>query len=83
MKFHSFYFGLPVAERDPFAQRAGTSRGVLNQIAYGNKKIELGFADVLVALAEGAVSLDDMPLTGNASRQRAIREGANALKAHA
>lgn len=75
MRFKDYFFGLPVAERESFAQRAGTTRGYLNQVAYGNKQIELGLADVLVALADG-VTLDELPLTDNARRQRAIREEA-------
>jgi hypothetical protein len=75
MDFKAFFFGLPVAEREAFAQRAHTSRGLLNQVAYRNKQIELGFADVLVTLAGGAVTLDDLPLTENAQRQRLIRDG--------
>ncbi len=75
MDFKTFFFGLSIADRDAFAQRAHTSRGLLNQVAYCNKKIELGFADVLVTLSEQQVTLDDVPLTDNAQRQRLIREG--------
>jgi hypothetical protein len=75
MDFKSFFFGLSVTERDSFAARANTSRGLLTQVAYGNKQVELGLGDVLVALAGGAVSLDEIPLTDNAKRQRAIRQG--------
>lgn len=78
MDFKAFYFGMPVAERETFAQRAGTSRGLLTQVAYGHKQIELGFGDVIVTLSEGKVSLDELPLTENASRQRAIRAGITA-----
>jgi hypothetical protein len=75
MDFKTYFFGLPVAERDSFAQRAHTSRGLLNQVAYRNKSIELGFADVICALSEGKVPLDELPLTENAQRQRSIRDG--------
>ena len=75
MDFKLFFFGLPVADRDVFAVRAGTSRGLLTQVAYRNKQVELGLADVIVTLAGGDVSLDDLPLTENATRQRAIRKG--------
>jgi len=77
MKSHAFkdyFFGLPVNERESLAKQAGTSRGYLTQVAYGNKSIELGAADVLVALSGGAVTLDGLPLTTNATRQRLIRE---------
>ena len=76
MDFKTYFFGLLVADRESFAQRANTSRGLLNQVAYRNKSIELGFADVICALSEGQVTLDELPLTENAQRQRAIREGA-------
>lgn len=78
MSFQTFYLGLPVAERTAFAQRANTSRAVLQQVAYGMKKVELGFADVIVAVAGGGVTLDDLPLTENATKQRTIRSSARA-----
>jgi hypothetical protein len=74
MDFKTFFFGLSVAERDLFAGRAHTSRGLLTQVAYKNKRIELGFADVLIALSGGQVTLDELPLTDNATRQRGIRD---------
>ena len=79
MDFKTYFFGLPVAERESFAQQAGTTRGYLNQVAYSNKRVELGMADVLVAVSGGRLRLDDLPLTENAQRQRAIREGATEL----
>lgn len=72
--FRDFWFALPVSERVAFAARGHSSRGFLNQVAYGHKRIELGLADVIVALAGGLVALDDLPLTENAMRQRHIRE---------
>lgn len=73
MDFKTFFFDMPVDDRDKFAAKANTSRGVLTQVAYGNKRIELGFADVLCALSRGKVGLDELPLTDNAQKQRAIR----------
>ena len=81
MDFKTYFFGLPVAEREAFAAKAHTSRGFLNQVAYRNKPIELGFADAICALSGGQVGLDDLLLTENAQRQRAIREGATEPKA--
>lgn len=75
MDFHTFYFGMAVPERELFAQRAYTSPNVLSQVAYQKKRVELGFADVLVTLSGGRLSLDSLPLTDRAARQRAIREG--------
>lgn len=75
MTFKAFFFDLTVPEREDFADKAGSTRGLLTQVAYGNKRVELGFADVLVKLSRGKLTLDDVPLTENAARQRAIREG--------
>lgn len=75
MDFKSFFFGLSTAERDVFATKANSSRGLLTQVAYENKRVELGLADVIVALAGGKVPLDGIALTANARRQRAICEG--------
>lgn len=80
MAFHDYFFSMSVAERDVFATSAGTSRGYLTQVAYENKRVELGFADVLVAVSGGRLGLDDLPLTENARQQRAIREAHQAAK---
>ena len=72
-KFKTHYLGLSVNERDSLAQQAGSTRGTLNQIIYGGKRIELGLADCLVALCPG-LCLDDLPLTERAQHQRLIRE---------
>ncbi len=74
--FYDYFFGMAVPDRDALAARAGTTRGVLTQVAYGHKQIELGFADALVAVCAGKVVLDWLPLTDNAKRQRSIRESA-------
>lgn len=74
MDFKTYFTGLPVAERESFAQQAGTSRGYCNQVAYAGKQIELGMADVFVALSNGHLTLDDMPLTERAAAQRLTRE---------
>lgn len=74
MDFKSFFFSLSVAERDQFAARVHSSRGTLTQVAYRNKPIELGFADVICAQSGGKVNLDGLPLTENARRQRLLRE---------
>lgn len=77
MDFKDFFLGeLSVSERDHFAASAQTTRGMLTQVAYRNKPVELGFADVLVALSRGKVSLDGIHLTDRAKQQRRIREGA-------
>ena len=73
--FKTFFMGLPAADREGFAARAQTSAGYLQLVAYGKKPIELGIADVLVKLGEGAFKLEDLPLTERAQRQDAIRNG--------
>jgi len=46
---------------------------MLAQIARGNKQIELGFADVIVAVSGGNIALSDLPLTDRAVAQNEIR----------
>jgi len=77
MTFKIRYLGLPVNERESVAQQAGTTRGMLNQVAYAGKEIELGLADCLVALLDG-LTLDDLPLTERARKQRLVRSGPKA-----
>lgn len=74
MDFKTFFTSLPVAERESFAQQAGTTRGYCNQVAYAGKQLELGMADVFVALSGGRLTLNDLPLTDRAAAQRLIRE---------
>jgi hypothetical protein len=73
MDFKRFFMALAPDERSAFAVRANTSVGYLTQVAYGNKRLELGFADVLSSLSGGLVQLNELPLTENAARQHAIR----------
>ncbi len=75
MRFRAFFREMPPLDRAEFAARAGSTVGYLDQVAYGNKQIELGLADVLVALSGGELTLDDVPLTDRAKRQRAVRSG--------
>lgn len=78
MDFKTHYLNLPVNERESLAQQSGTTRGTLNQLVYGGKRIELGLADCLAALCPG-VTLDDLPLTERAQQQRLVREGAPSI----
>ena len=73
MEFKNYFFSLPRSEQEAFAQRAGTSHQMLAQIARGNKQIELGFADVIVAMSGGALTLEDIPLTERAEFQSKAR----------
>lgn len=75
MDFKTYFLALPVAARDAFAEKAGTSRGYCNQVAYAGKEVELGMADVFVAVSDGALTLEELPLTKRARAQRLIREG--------
>jgi len=71
-RFRQHYLRLSVSDRETLADRAGTTRGTLNQIAYGGKHVELGLADCLVALCPG-LALDDIPLTDRARHQHSVR----------
>lgn len=73
MEFKTFFFGLSDELQASLATKAGTSHQMLAQIARGNKQIELGFADVIVAVSGGNVALSDLPLTERAMKQDAIR----------
>jgi hypothetical protein len=75
MDFKTFYFAKTVDGREDFATRVGSTRGTLTQVAYGHKRVELGFADVIVALSGRSVDLDGIALTDNARKQRSLREG--------
>lgn len=76
MDFKTFYLRMTVSERDQFAAAAGTTRGTCNQIAYAGKQIELGLADVFVAVSGNVLSLDTLPLTRRAMLQRRLRGAA-------
>ena len=73
MDFKTFYQGLTPDQRLVFAEQVGTSVGYCHQIAYGAKRIELGLADAMVAVAGKALTLDDLPLTDRATFQRKAR----------
>lgn len=73
MNFRAYFLGLDSAARAEFANKVGSTVGYLTQVAYGNKQIELGLADVLVAVSAGSLTLDDVPLTERAKVQHATR----------
>lgn len=75
MTFRTFLLALNLDERRRVAERVGSSVGYLQQVAYGNKQIELGLADALVAVSEGKVSLAELPLTDRARHQHHVRTG--------
>lgn len=66
---------LTAAERTAYAERVGSTVGYLMQLAYGNKQADLGFADALVAVSGGQLTLDALPLTKRARQQHDIRSG--------
>lgn len=74
MDLRTHYKNLTADERESLAKAAEISPGMLAQVAYGHKEIELGFADVLVAKGGGNFDLDGLPLTERAKKQRALRE---------
>jgi hypothetical protein len=76
MDFKSFYRGLTVDQRDAFAKRIQTTTGYCHQLAYG-KHIELGLADVIVAVAPefgGVIAIEELNLTERARAQDAVRK---------
>lgn len=73
MDFKTYYLRLTPAEREDFAQKAGTTTGYCNQLAYAHKQMELGMADVFVAVSGGALTLEALPLTERAERQMVLR----------
>ena len=74
MSFKTYYLSLAVAERADFATQAGTTTGLCHQLAYtDSKRVELGLADAMVAVSNGRLSLDDIPLTDRAQFQREVR----------
>ncbi len=74
MDFKTYYRGLDPQARKEFAERVASTEGYCSQIAWGNKQIELGIADAIVAVSRGAVTLDDLPLTVKAQQQRIARQ---------
>jgi hypothetical protein len=78
MDFKTFYRQLTPDQREAFAQKVQTTVGYCHQIAYG-KRIELGLADAIVAVAPtfgGVVTLGELELTDRAKAQDEIRRTA-------
>lgn len=69
MTFRSYFTGLDADARADYAKSVGSTVGYLLQVAYENKRVELGLADVMVAVANGAITLADLPLTDRAIDQ--------------
>lgn len=77
MDFRTFYRALTPEQRSDFAARVHTTTGYCHQITCG-KRIELGLADAIVAVAPAfgaAVSLEELPLTDRARAQHRVRSG--------
>jgi len=74
MDLKAFLAHLPAPLRKDFATRAECSYQTLVKVANGSKQVGLGFADVIVALSGGKVTLDELPLADRAKRQHAIRD---------
>lgn len=73
MDFKTYYLSLSKQERSNFSEKVGTTLGYCHQLAYGDKQIELGLADVIVAVSNGALELSDLPLTARAEFQSKAR----------
>lgn len=78
MDFKTYYLGLPQLERASFAETVGTTLGYCRQLAYGEKRIELGMADVMVAVSGGVLTLDGLNLTQRAVYQDRVRRACTA-----
>lgn len=76
--FKTYFLGMAQADREVYAARAGSSVGYLLQIAYGNKQVELGMADAMVAASGSVLKLDHLPLTDRAREQHRIRSAEHA-----
>lgn len=74
MSFRKFFLAMKVPERCAYAEACGTQYSLLKSLAYDMKQVDLGLADVLVAVSRGQISLDDVPLSEKAKRHRALRE---------
>lgn len=79
MDFKTYWQGLKAADRDAFAKNVGTSIGYCHQIAYGEKRVELGLADAIVAHSDGQLDLEDLPLTDRAVFQQKARRGTKSV----
>lgn len=78
MDFRTFFRPLSSEQREAFAAAIHSTVGYCHQIAYGGKRIELGLADAIVAVAPsfgGALSLTDLELTDRARLQDEVRRG--------
>lgn len=73
MEFKPFWKGLDADGKEAFAQSIGSTVGTCHQIAYGEKRIELGLADVMVAQGGGKLTLAELPLTDRAVFQNKAR----------
>jgi hypothetical protein len=69
--FKGFWQTLAPEARTKFAERIGTTPGYCHQIAFGNKRIELGLADVICRFS--GLTLDMLPLTDRAKFQHSAR----------
>lgn len=79
MEFKPYWQALRPDERETFAKNVGTSVGYCHQIAYGDKRVELGLADAMVTHSSGNLTLESLPLTERAVFQHAARSGAKVV----
>jgi hypothetical protein len=76
MDFRTFYRRLTPEQREAFAQKVHTTAGYCHQIACGTKRLELGLADAIVAVAPSfgeTVALVELELTDRAKAQHEVR----------
>lgn len=71
--FKLFFSKLDRAGRAEYAALCGTTPGLLNKLRYGGGRVELGLADVMVAVGCERFMLSDLPLTERAKAQHEAR----------
>lgn len=78
MNFRTFYHHLNENQRERFARAVGTTVGYCRQIAGGRKRLELGLADAIIAVANQfgcEITHWELDLTPRAMWQRRVRMG--------
>ncbi|MBT9467200.1 hypothetical protein [Hydrogenophaga sp.] len=82
MDFRTFFRHLTPDQREAFAQKVQTTVGYCHQLAYGEKRLELGLADAIVAVAPAfgcVITLAELELTDRAKAHNEIRRGSGVV----
>lgn len=76
MDFITYWKSLDAEAKRLFAEKAQTTVGYCNQLAYTERKIDLGLADVFVIASKGVLRHEELPLGDRAKAQHALRKAA-------